>query len=550
MSTANSLQSLDLVAEEVIVQITKIATALEHYANQLTDVDYLELALGHTQKLKGIYSLLAMSGAQQLTRALADCLDLIGTKELTAKSKLIEATFLSLVQLERYTIHVRYKTYDFPQIVIPAINELRTAMHQPKLAESTFFFHSGLKPRSRSNVVNIITERSAEKSRHIRQIYQMGLIEVLTQSNLAGGLKMMRKALVKLDSDFPRLHSPNLWWIGQGLLDAFLSKNLKLSRPRLVLFSQIDQQIKQIENKPGFRIKDNKTKIKSLTKEMLYLTAISTTRSKCVNQIVAHFNLSEPLLTDKQLNQEINHLQGPTLEDYQALSKTLKKEIMLIEDSLHQASQVDFCSFDLRKILQQMSTLNKFLKAIRLDEPTIKIGVSVSMLKRKILKNKLLSEKESAMLFLVLEHVKSQCNRFELRNKSDNRLYERKGLEGNLLLRCLSTHKKIKKLIGILTEFSARNRKVLLIKETPELLKAIKNGFEELNATEALPIIDNCISFLVFQLINQPKKTSEEKINLFADVIGSLEFYLDTLKFNVAPSRSILRFAQESLSKL
>jgi len=81
-------------------------------------------------------------------------------------------------------------------------------------------------------------------------------------------------------------------------------------------------------------------------------------------------------------------------------------------------------------------------------------------------------------------------------------------------------------------------------------LGEIMHGFEQLNIIDMLPIIDGCQSFVTNYLVKHPHSISDQAIDLFADIIGSLEFYLETLKNTSKPSPRIIEFAENSLTEL
>jgi len=112
------------------------------------------------------------------------------------------------------------------------------------------------------------------------------------------------------------------------------------------------------------------------------------------------------------------------------------------------------------------------------------------------------------------------------------------------------THATVKKLIALINRFAIEGRKVLLLKRGDSLFSEIKSGFEQLRVTQALSIIDRSHSFFVNHLQKNPKGMSDEQINLFADVVASLEFYLDTMEFTTNPSNRILAFAETSTDEL
>ena len=73
---------------------------------------------------------------------------------------------------------------------------------------------------------------------------------------------------------------------------------------------------------------------------------------------------------------------------------------------------------------------------------------------------------------------------------------------------------------------------------------------DDLGVPGAKKIIVGCLGFIEKYLLRSPSKVRNDALELFADVISSLEFYLDTLKYTTSPSVRILEFAEKNHDKL
>ncbi len=550
MSQVSTLQSLDLILEDVSAEINLSINSLEQYAKNSKQQTQLKKSITHLSKLKGVFTLLDMKGAQQLSVDTIKLIKSLPKKKQATQHQLLETISFALARLMRYTEHVNQKPHDLPQLLLPAINSIRNSINAPLLQESEFFNYEHEKTRNNRKLVLITSEESASTSRHIRQMYQIGLIEVLRQTNLIGGLKMMQRAMQKLDDECPRPNTPNLWWIAQGLLDGFIENSLVLTKTRLKLFSRLDRQIRLVENKPATLLKDSKTESRQLEKEMLYLTLISGATSHKVSSLLSHFELKPTDISDSLLRQETKEMRGPRDKDYVSIAEALLDEINDIKDALTNSQENKFEPVNLKQIHKQMTNLNSLLRILQVDDQSIRLTVAIDLINNAISSKKPLSDKDTNILYIVLESIGKAVGEDELARYSGLTSPRRQKLSESKMKVCNNTHKLVQELMSDFLNFTTQNRKATLLKTVHEKLAKIRQGFVKLKINNSIEIIDGCINFISHHLIRNPHTTEDSSINLFADIISSLEFYLETLKFTVKPSEQILEFAENSLLQL
>ncbi|TQV75124.1 hypothetical protein FLL45_09305 [Aliikangiella marina] len=550
MSQVSSLQSLDLILEDVSAEINLSINGLEQYSKNSDDKQPLKKTIVHLKKLKGVFTLLEMQGAQRLVSDAIALVKSLPIKKKETRQKLLEIVTTALARLMRYTEHVNQKPYDMPQLLLPAINNMRSAINATTLSESTFFKGETRKPRANLRPVMVTTEESAEQSRHFRQMYQIGFIEVLRQTNVVGGLKMMQRAMKLLDEECPRPNSPNLWWIAQAMLDGYVHNALKVTKTRLKMLARLDLQIRQVENKPTHVLNDNRAETRLLAKEMLYLTSISGAYSELISQVLAHFEIEPTELTDKLLRQESEAMRGPSDKDYSSIAETLLEEIMLLQDAIHNSQENEFEPLDLPQTLKQLTNLNSLLKILQVDDQTVRLSVAIDLLTKAIEEGMVMEDKDINILKTVLESISKVVNESELAKYSSKAAIRRSTLSPEKLAVCEQAYKDVQLLIKEFLSFTKQNRKQTILKNVKEQVDKILESIKLLDSDDATQVMEGCRVFLEYHLTKNPHSTSEKAINLFADIVSSIEFYLETLKFTAKPNKQILEFAQDSLLKL
>ncbi|MCF3997852.1 ferrous iron transporter B, partial [Pseudomonas aeruginosa] len=122
------------------------------------------------------------------------------------------------------------------------------AAGQPALPES-FFFSARLDiPRPPSTAIDHLPSEAelGEESRRMRHMYQIGLLGLIREQNLYPSLKLMGRALARLDSLHGGVARSRLCWIGAAAIESIVDGQLLPRKSRKQLFSRIDRELKQL----------------------------------------------------------------------------------------------------------------------------------------------------------------------------------------------------------------------------------------------------------------------------------------------------------------
>jgi hypothetical protein len=553
ISSTVSLQTLDLILEDISAEINLAINALDSFGRDIQAPKKLAKSLQHLTKCRGIFELLEMPAASLLVQ---DCIKIVKKlKKLQSleKNKYLELLSTSLVGLIRYVEYVNLKNTALPELLLPTINYIREVVNAPLIAESHFFKVDPNLPRPEKLISSLISEEVAAKSRHYRQQYQIGLIEVLRQTNITGGLKMMQKSMHKLDLECARARCPNLWWIAQVMMDGFIEQKIRLTPNRLRLFSKIDRQIRNLENRPLNRTSDAKKEMLQLATEMLYLASISHADSKQWQLLSKHFDLQASTLSEQAILEQQQDLKGPTERDYHSIAEALIEETGKIEKSMLNISTNEFNARSYQAVLKQMTGLQNLLKILQVEEQVMRLSVAIDLIENSLQQKQMLSEKDTNILFLVLKNIASAVSESKLARYSKGESQGRARISEAKLKICEKTEAAVKQLIqgfGLLNLQGDTAITADELKPLKQSLNEITLGFKQLNVLKALPILDACQSFLEHHFVHVISNQHEQTVEYFADIVSSFEFYLETLKFTADPSARIFEFAEASMNQL
>src|SRR5690606_15662792 len=136
---------------------------------------------------------------------------------------------------------------------------------QARLPES--FFFSVRLDHARPLCESAVREPAQRlvEARRLRQMYQIGLLGFIREDNSPASLKLMIRALKRLDRLYSDSAGGRLCWIGSAALEAQLDGQLLHRTSRKQLFARLDREVRQLIGKDAYEAPRN------LLKELLYL---------------------------------------------------------------------------------------------------------------------------------------------------------------------------------------------------------------------------------------------------------------------------------------
>ena len=246
--------SLSLVRDELFATMEQAEQGLEQFIAERQNGSLLQHAVECLQQIRGTLNLIELAGAELLAQEALQLATDIPTGVSEERDGQLAALGNALYVLRRYLENVEANRQEIPELLLPAINEVRCAAGQPALPES-FFFSARLDiPRPPSTAIDHLPSEAelGEESRRMRHMYQIGLLGLIREQNLYPSLKLMGRALARLDSLHGGVARSRLCWIGAAAIESIVDGQLLPRKSRKQLFSRIDRE-QAIADRPGLR---------------------------------------------------------------------------------------------------------------------------------------------------------------------------------------------------------------------------------------------------------------------------------------------------------
>lgn len=545
--------SLNLVRDELFVTMEEAEQSLEQFIAERHNGSLLQQAVESLQQVRGTLNLVELAGAELLAQEVLDQATDIPAGAGEERDVQLAALSNALHVLRRYLESVDAHRQEMPELLLPAINDLRQAGGQQPLPES-FFFSVRLDQARPAGVPAAAV--SAEAARRLRHMYQVGLLGFIREDNTQASLKLMLRALARLDSLFVDKPAGRLYWVGAAALESQLDGQLLPRKSRKQLFSRLDREIKQaLASNGSYELP------RSLLKELLYLVALADSRGSHAASVHEAFGLAPLPFTDHLLDEEYQRLSGPGQGVMRSLSSAIREELASAKDLLdlieRGTAQPDSFS-NLHALLGKMA---KTLSMVGLSSAANALQVQLPVVGAWGESNPAQVDElhRLAEAVLYVESMVASLERGEQRNSRPAPV--KPGDEGE----SFAAHQLIEARIVVIDEaqggLALAKRAITSYLESggdrmhlanvPISLQAVRGGMWFLNQERAARLIGLCADYIQKQMIDVPQMPSEQMLETLADALSSLEYYLEAgavLRPETTPS--VLDLAEESVRAL
>ncbi|WP_345551373.1 hypothetical protein [Microbulbifer aestuariivivens] len=548
-----NITSVNLVKEELTTSVDTAASHLDQYAVDRANLRSLEQCIGLLQQVCGVLQMVQLPAAdllgQEMISALADIQE--GRQEPT--DDVMESLSIGFYVLTRYLDFVQHRGFSRPELLIPYINNLRSARSMASVPESHFFDCrvDASVPGAVSS--SVMSEDLGHFVRRFRHMYQVGLLALLKGKPAKPAFTMMSRALQRVASISAGRPSGKLWALAGAALGGMASKEMHTNRSRVMAFSMLDRSLRNLQKEGDAAL--DKPAPPMLVKECLYWLALSSP-SGAQARILEAFSVKPLGYSEAELERERASLGGPGATAISAVASALDEELSTVRRMLDSAETIDPSETEeeegllatLRRIASALALLNfrRVAESLRsaIEEYHSSAGAAAEESLQKLTSQVLVVDSviqglRQSSCIDVDEHGHADMV-FERSQLAEAELTVLKEAEAGLSL--------IKRALGSYAESDFDHGHIRNVSTT---LNSVRGGLVVLSLSRAAAIVERLAVF-VDSVMNQRDTAPaiEQALDTFADAIISIEYYLGEVKLNRKADTQSLDLALESLEAL
>ncbi|MDP3816256.1 ferrous iron transporter B [Pseudomonas sp.] len=547
--------SLNLVRDELFTTMEEAESSLEQFIADRHNGSLLQQAVENLHQVRGTLNLIELAGAEMLAQEVLDQATDIPAGAGEERDVQLSALSNALHVLRRYLENLEANRQEMPELLLPAINDLRLAGRQPALPESFFFSVRLDQARPHSAAAALDAAAKESEGRRLRHMYQVGLLGFIREQNAQASLKLMGRALTRLDSLFANEPRGRLCWVGAAAVEAQVDGQLLARKPRKQLFSRIDRELKQMLANQQYEAP------RSLLKELLYLVALADSRGPQAVALGEVFGLTPLPFTDHMLEAEYQRLAGPGQAVMRSLSSAIREELTSVKDTLDLIERGTLQSDSLTNLHALLGKLSKTLGMVGLSSAGNSLNAQLqtvaSWSEERAPEPAELNRLADAVLYV--EGMVASLERGERREVRP--VQAQLGTEAE----SFAQHQLNEARIVVVDEAQAglalAKRAITAYLESggdrmhlsnvPFSLQAVRGGLWFLDQERAGILVGACADYIQRHMYEAAQMPSEQMLETLADALSSLEYYLEAgavMRPETKPS--VLDLAAESVRAL
>lgn len=547
--------SLNLVRDELFATIEEAELSLEQFIADRNNGSLLQQAVESLHQVRGTLNLIELAGGELLAQEVLEQATDIPAGAGEERNVQLSALSNALHVLRRYLENVEANRQEMPELLLPAINDLRLAGGQPALPESFFFSVRLDHARPESAPAALNGPDREKQGRLLRHMYQVGLLGFIREQNPQASLKLMGRALGRLDSLFANEPRVRLCWVGAAAVEAQVEGQLLARKSRKQLFSRFDRELKQMLANEQYEAPRN------LLKELLYLVALADSRGPQATAVREVFGLMPLPFTDHLLEEEYQRLAGPGQAVMRSLSSAIREELASVKDMLDLIERGTLQHESLNTLHAQLGKLSKTLGMVGLSSAGNSLNAQLHTVAAWCEGHEAQPDELHKLADAVL-YVEGMVASLERGERSDARLAQvQPGDEAD----SFAQHQLKEARIVVVDEAQAglalAKRAITAYLESggdrmhlsnvPFSLQAVRGGLWFLNQNRAAQLVGACADYIQKHMLDTPHMPSVQMLETLADALSSLEYYLEAgavMRPETKPS--VLDLAAESVRAL
>ena len=557
-SLAARSHSFDLVRNEIEQTIKQAETGLERFQENRNKAEELQNCIDYLNQLRGIFILVELQGASRLCQEAAILSDDIpagddANPRLTALSG-------ALFILRRYVEYYHQQREDHPELLLPAINELRVAGGQAPHPESWFFTPTinnhpdfctdlPMAPLAEDGQGNDVL------SRRMRLTFQVALLGILKERNP----EVSKKLLARAARGFARLSQGTpqgqLWCLVTIVANTMVDRAMGFTKARKRLLMQLERSARNIVYMGPTAME--KAVSDSLFIELLYLLYRSGSANPEVVRVLDAYQLAPSKFPDSMMEAHARRLYGPGSDVLKSLSQALQEELNKLKDRLdiiERGLEPDLS--ELSEIADGLESIANTLVMLDLTQLANLARDEASRLRQGEADDHMPDEDELyrvAGSVLAIENATLQFVNRGITTETDAMAAAANNQEASIYLQeavwvvadearsALTLAKRA------ITAFLESDYDKLHLANLPGTLHSIWGGLEMISDSQAATVISRIAASIQEQLLDAREAPSEQVLESLADALTSLEYYIESIGREEERNPDLLKLAESAL---
>ncbi|MGD8339769.1 MAG: Hpt domain-containing protein [Gammaproteobacteria bacterium] len=536
-------QSLELVSLELTQTLETARGEIEDYVDGQSDSEALVRAASLLHLAAGALKIVEIHGAALLAEEMEQtCLAVHEGDAETNAEQAAEALTAAMVQLPAYLDRLMSGGSDVALVLLPLLNDLRTARNRPMLSEGTMLLlNSGPFERFRDTSADEAVQDYGSEvptlAQQLRPRFQSALLGWIRGDESGGRLGELIEVCDALKQQARAEPVRQLWAVTAGVLAALKHGDYESSIAIKRLMGQVDRQLKRLIDS-GEQSFVSAPPVE-LMNSLLYYVARSTSDDPRLNELKETFDLETAIPDAEEIEQAREDLAGPSVNLMLTVAEAIKEDLGQVKDVLDIFVRTGMESVaELKPQLDMLRKIADTLGVLGLEAPRNSIQAKAEELAAVVAADSV--EDASviegiAMALLDVEDVLARelvgtasPERGEGAGEADdeNDSTQYRHVTAAVMRECIVNLAKVKEIVVKVIEDPSSLK---TLDQVESQMRGIVAGLLMLNKNRAVNVIERISRTITRRLAPAGDSLAPQLLERLADAIVSIEYYMETV---------------------
>ncbi len=554
MADRHDYVALEWVKGEIAETLKVAHQAMETLLDDPQATHALDECLACIHQVHGSLQMVEFYGAALLAEEMEQLASAVRQKRVSHRDEAIHLLMQALGQLPVYLDRVQGARRDLPLAVLPLINDLRSLRGESLLSETSLFAPQwqDLPPLDEEALTLLEPTDLPNVLRKWRQMMQMALVGLLREQDDETHLAYLAKVFSRLEGLCGDAPLGPLWQVASALVEGMRDGVIANSPALRSLLKDADKELKRMLEQGMSAI--NQPAPQELFKSLLFYIAKAEHPTGQMQTMKDRYALDDALPGSAMADEEHVRLAGPDRDAMRSVLAALCEELVRVKERLDLFVRSDRQhTADLDSLLAPLRQIADTLAVLGFGQPRKVIIDQLAMVLSLVQGQRepddaVLMDVAGALLYVeatlagMVGTVEPQSQEDTLPTIDLTQIHQIVIKEARI---CLQQAK------DMIVDYIDADWDRQTLQPLPALLTQVRGALALIALGRAASLVETANHFIREHLLVEPGQPDWEELDSLADVITSIEYYLERLSDDPeAASEQLLDVAETSLASL
>ena len=550
--------TLKWIRPELEALVDRSRHALEAYVDNPDDGEQIEQCISALHQTRGTLQLVQLYGAAMLAEEMALVATAMRNGKIRRVDEAAETLMLGMVHLPDYLEKLESGSRDIPLLILPMLNELRAARDAALLSEVALFSPELEQRLEQADGDGDPNPDLPAVARRLRLHYHKGLLEWYRESDIEGGLRGIAGVLSELEQEAGTEVVKRQFQAGRAVAEGLREGTISTGIATKELFGKLDRVIKRVIDEGEQSVVA--APASELMKNLLYYVANADSVHPLLDEVKRHFALDQGFFSRSEMERERQGLQAPGHDLMSSVKSAIEADLVRIKDGL------DLYIRGQGDEMERLLALRAPMQTVADTLGMIGQGALRERLKRQVER---IVEAEDAgqipdeqtllamagdILFVEtsLENLASSRPAYVSAAPADSGLSALPAGEFEKLVDTVMHEAEvdIARNKEAIIDFIENPDKPVLLDAVSERFLSVAGAFRIMNLQKASELLAALSRYVSETLASSAELPKAADLNLFADAMTSIEYFMETVTEGRGVKEEILDVAVSALRQL